>query len=99
MSFLRILIGFLLGLPFLILGVIALVTVRHWSALFLVAMGLVLIPPVRLLLYRWTGRELSPVARTFVVTLLLALFVITFGAFAPEIATLRSAPPTGTTGG
>lgn len=93
MAFLQVLTGFLLGLPFLVVGGLALLSVRHWSALFLITIGLVLLPPVRWLLFRVSGRELSPLARTFVVTLLLALFVITFGAFAPDIATIRSASP------
>ena len=85
MSFLRIFLGFALGLLFLGLGLLILVA-GQWIGALLLVIALLLLPPVRWWCYRKTGYQLSAVLRTFLIASLLALFVILFEWVAQDIA-------------
>lgn len=84
MSFFSVLFGFTLGLLFLAVGVLTLLA-GQWIGLILVMISLLLLPPVRLLVYRRTGKRLTAVMRTFLVASLLALFVIMMDYVADSI--------------
>lgn len=85
MSFLRIFLGFALGLLFLGMGVLVLLA-GQWIGGILLLISLLLLPPVRWWVYRRTGRQMSTVLRTFLVASLLALFVILFESVARGMA-------------
>lgn len=84
MSFVSIVLGFALGLIFMAIGVLSLMA-GQWVGLFLLGIALLLLPPVRYLVHRQTGWRISAVTRTFLVSALLALFVIFMEYFADSV--------------
>lgn len=85
MTFASILLGFTFGLLFLAGGVLVLLA-GQWIGAVLLAIALLLLPPVRYLVWRLTGKRLSAVKRAFSIALLLALFVILLEFFAETVA-------------
>lgn len=84
MSFVSIVLGFALGLLFLIVGALS-VLAGQWVGLFLLGIALLLLPPVRYLVHQRTGRRITAVMRTFLVSVLLGLFVIFMDYFADSV--------------
>ena len=95
MSFWSIFFGFTLGILFLVVGGMALWT-GLWIGLFLLAIALFLLPPVRLLVHHRTGRSITPAMRTFIITVLLALFVLSMPYVTSDLAEQAENQPAST---